>query len=55
RAKAVYLATASNWIFNFALIWAVPHGFKHIAWGTYCIFGTFNFAACVHIFFPFPQ
>ncbi|THU83050.1 general substrate transporter [Dendrothele bispora CBS 962.96] len=55
RGKAVSLATASNWIFNFALAWAVPPGFEHIAWKTYFIFGTFNFAACVHIFFMFPE
>ncbi|THV04260.1 hypothetical protein K435DRAFT_961995 [Dendrothele bispora CBS 962.96] len=54
RGKAVSLAIASNWIFNLALAWAVPPGFEHIAWRTYCIFGTYNFVACVHIFFPFP-
>ncbi|THV04225.1 hypothetical protein K435DRAFT_851044 [Dendrothele bispora CBS 962.96] len=45
RGKAVSLATASNWIFNFALAWAVPPGFEHITWRTYFIFGTFNFAS----------
>lgn len=55
RGKAVALATATNWIFNFALAWAVPPGFANIAWKTYYIFGTFNFAACIHFFFMFPE
>ncbi|KAK7451187.1 high affinity glucose transporter [Stygiomarasmius scandens] len=55
RGKAVSLATATNWLFNFALAWAVPPGFEHIAWKTYFIFGTFNFAACIHFFFMFPE
>ncbi|KAJ3733246.1 hypothetical protein DFJ43DRAFT_1153612 [Lentinula guzmanii] len=55
RGKAVSLATATNWIFNFALAWATPPGFANIAWKTYFVFGTFNFAACVHFFFMFPE
>ncbi|KAJ7591042.1 general substrate transporter [Mycena floridula] len=55
RGKAVSLATAANWIFNFALAWAVPPGFASIAWKTYFIFGTFNFAAFIHIFFMYPE
>jgi hypothetical protein len=42
-------------MFNTALAWAVPPGLANIAWKTYFIFGTFNFAACVHIFFMFPE
>ncbi|KAF8872956.1 general substrate transporter [Infundibulicybe gibba] len=55
RGKAVSLATATNWLFNFALAWAVPPGLSTIAWKTYFIFGTFNFAAFVHIFFMYPE
>ncbi|GBE84032.1 MFS glucose transporter mfs1 [Sparassis crispa] len=55
RAKAVSVATATNWVFNFALAWAVPPGLSSIAYKTYFIFGTFNFAACIHIFFCFPE
>ncbi|KAI0706643.1 general substrate transporter [Earliella scabrosa] len=55
RAKAVSLSTSANWIFNFALAWAVPPGLATIAWKTYFIFGTFNFAAFIHIFFMFPE
>ncbi|EIN05365.1 general substrate transporter [Punctularia strigosozonata HHB-11173 SS5] len=55
RSKAVSLATATNWAFNFALAWAVPPGLQNIAYKTYFIFGTFNFAAMIHIFFCFPE
>ncbi|KIM75299.1 hypothetical protein PILCRDRAFT_13714 [Piloderma croceum F 1598] len=55
RSKAVSLATAANWTFNFALAWAVPPGLSTIAWKTYFIFAAFNFAACIHIFFCFPE
>ncbi|CAL1712087.1 unnamed protein product [Somion occarium] len=55
RAKAVSVSTATNWLFNFALAWAVPPGLSTIAYKTYFIFGTFNFAACIHIFFCFPE
>ncbi|KII90865.1 hypothetical protein PLICRDRAFT_548831 [Plicaturopsis crispa FD-325 SS-3] len=55
RAKAVSLATAANWVFNFALAWAVPPGLANIAYKTYFIFATFNFAACIHIFFMYPE
>lgn len=55
RAKAVSLSTAANWLFNFALAWAVPPGLSSIAYKTYFIFGTFNFAAFIHILFCFPE
>ncbi|KAI5122870.1 hypothetical protein M0805_003322 [Coniferiporia weirii] len=55
RAKAVSLSTSANWLFNFALAWAVPPGLSTIAYKTYFIFGTFNFAAFIHVFFCFPE
>lgn len=55
RGKAVSLATASNWLFNTALAWAVPPGLANIAWKTYFIFAAFNFAACIHVFFMYPE
>ena len=55
RAKAVSISTAANWLFNFALAWAVPPGLSSIAYKTYFIFGTFNFAAFIHVFFMFPE
>jgi MFS family permease len=55
RAKAISLSTASNWFCNFALAWAVPPSLSKIAYKTYFIFGTFNVAAFIHIFFMFPE
>jgi MFS family permease len=55
RGKAVSIATATNWLFNFALAYAIPPGLNTIAWKTYFIFGSFNFAAFIHILFMFPE
>jgi len=55
RAKAVALSTASTWIFNFTLAWAVPPALATIAWKTYVVFGTLNLVAFIHIFFCFPE
>jgi hypothetical protein len=55
RAKAISLSTASNWLFNFALAWAVPPGLSNIAYKTYFIFGTFNVAAFIHVYLMYPE
>jgi sugar porter (SP) family MFS transporter len=55
RGKAVSLSTSFNWIFNFALAWAVPPGLSTIAYKTYFIFATFNFATFIHVFFMYPE
>jgi len=55
RAKAIALSTASNWLFNFGLAWAVPPCLSSIAYKTYFIFGAFNLAAFIHVFFMFPE
>lgn len=49
RAKAVSLATASNWIWNCALAFAVPPLLQKINWKMYMIFGTFNGLALIHV------
>ncbi|KZT38111.1 general substrate transporter [Sistotremastrum suecicum HHB10207 ss-3] len=55
RAKAVSLATATNWVFNFALAWAVPPALASIGPKTYYIFGAFNAAGLIHVLFMFPE
>ncbi|KAH0605611.1 uncharacterized protein H6S33_004833 [Morchella sextelata] len=55
RAKGVGLATAANWIFNFALAYFVPPAFKNIQWRTYIMFGVFCFCGVAHSFFMFPE
>ena len=49
------LRQASNWAFNTALAFAVPPGLNTIAWKTYFIFGSFNFAAFLHVYFMYPE
>lgn len=50
RAKAVSLATATNWTWNMALAFAVPPLLWSINWKMYMIFGTFNGLALIHMF-----
>ena len=49
RAKAVSLATASNWAWNCALAFAVPTLFEEINWKMYIVFAVFNLCAFVHM------
>lgn len=55
RAKAVSLATASNWTWNCALAFAVPPLLWSINWKMYMIFAAFNGAAFVHMFLTAPE
>jgi MFS family permease len=55
RAKAVSLATASNWTWNCILAFAVPPLLWSINWKMYMIFGTFNALAFVHMFLTAPE
>lgn len=55
RAKAVSLATASNWTWNCALAFAVPPLLWEINWKMYMIFATFNGLALVHMFLTAPE
>ena len=55
RAKAVSLATASNWTWNCALAFAVPPLLWTISWKMYIVFAAFNGAAFVHMFLTAPE
>ncbi|UPX14444.1 high affinity glucose transporter [Ascochyta rabiei] len=55
RAKAVSLATASNWTWNCILAFAVPPLLWSINWKMYMIFGTFNGLALIHMFLAAPE
>lgn len=55
RAKAVSLATASNWAWNCALAFAVPPLLWSINWKMYMIFATFNGLALIHMFLTAPE
>ncbi|KAL1968419.1 hypothetical protein VTN77DRAFT_1948 [Rasamsonia byssochlamydoides] len=55
RGKGVALATSGNWAFNTALGLFTPVSFSNIRWKTYLIFGVFNTAMFLHVFFLFPE
>ncbi|TVY35197.1 MFS glucose transporter [Lachnellula subtilissima] len=55
RAKAVSLATASNWFWNCVLAFAVPPLLWNINWKMYMIFATFNGCAFIHMFLTAPE
>ncbi|KAK9257521.1 hypothetical protein V1519DRAFT_494505 [Lipomyces tetrasporus] len=47
-AKSVVLATATNWVTNFALGFAVPPLLRSLKWGIFFLFGVFNLAAFIN-------
>ncbi|KAI1106535.1 general substrate transporter [Jackrogersella minutella] len=49
RATAVSISTASNWLWNMILAFAVPPLLWNISWRMYMIFAAFNCAAFIHI------
>ncbi|MCJ1292605.1 MFS sugar transporter [Xylographa carneopallida] len=55
RAKAVSLATASNWGWNCALAFAVPPLLWNINWRLYMLFASFNGLAFIHMFLTAPE
>jgi MFS family permease len=55
RAKAVSLATASNWFWNCVLAFAVPPLLWNINWKMYMIFAAFNGLAFIHMFLAAPE
>ncbi|OAV91415.1 hypothetical protein PTTG_05679 [Puccinia triticina 1-1 BBBD Race 1] len=54
RGKGTALATACNWIINFAVVQVFPPAVNKIGWKTYLIFMCFNFsfAPIMYIFYP---
>ncbi|KAL4771972.1 general substrate transporter [Aspergillus nidulans var. acristatus] len=55
RAKAVSLATASNWTWNCLLALFVPPLLWSINWKMYMIFAAFNTVAALHMFLTAPE
>ncbi|KAK9428835.1 general substrate transporter [Lipomyces doorenjongii] len=55
RAKAVSIATATNWAANFALGLAVPPLLRAIRWRMFFIFGSFNLVAFIHVWIAAPE
>jgi MFS family permease len=55
RAKAVSISTATNWLTNTILAFAVPPLLNSISWRMYLIFGTFNAVAFIHMYLSLPE
>ncbi|RUP44821.1 general substrate transporter [Jimgerdemannia flammicorona] len=55
RAKAVSLSTASNWFFNWLLNFFVPNLMEDLGYGLYVLFGAFNLAMSIHVYFQYPE
>lgn len=55
RSKGVSMATSGNWAFNMALGLFTPPAFTSITWQTYILFGVFNAAMFINVFFMFPE
>ncbi|KAJ5280689.1 Hexose transporter [Penicillium angulare] len=55
RSKGVSMATSGNWAFNTALGLFTPSAFANITWKTYILFGVFNAAMFIHVYFIFPE
>lgn len=55
RQRGAAVATAANWLFNFAIAMFTPSSFKNITWKTYIIYAVFCACMFVHVFFFFPE
>ena len=55
RATGMGVAAFGNWIFNFAIGFFIPPGFRNITWKMFIVFGTLCFGAAVQSFFTYPE
>jgi MFS family permease len=55
RATGMGISAVGNWIFNFALGFFIPPGFRNISWKMFIIFGILCFAAAAQAFFSYPE
>ena len=49
------VAVFGNWIFNFAIGFFIPPGFRNITWKMFIVFGTLCFGAAIQSFFTYPE
>ncbi|CAK7224527.1 hypothetical protein SCUCBS95973_005547 [Sporothrix curviconia] len=55
RAAVAGLATATNWLFSFAVAEITPVAFASIGWKYYLVYGCIDAVAIVAIFFLYPE
>jgi len=49
------LASIGNWLFNFAIGFFIPPGFKSISWKIFIIFGVLCIGAAAQAWFSYPE
>jgi len=55
RATGMGIAAVGNWLFNFALGFFIPPGFRNITWKMFIVFGTLCIGAAIQTFFTYPE
>lgn len=55
RGPANAIATAASWLSSFVVVICTPAMFTNITWGTYIVFGCFNFLWIPIIYFLYPE
>lgn len=51
RSYGVGMAAATQWLFSFAVTYMTPSAINHIGWRIFLMFGIFNLANAVFVFF----
>jgi len=55
RAYGMALASIGNWLFNFAIGFFIPPGFKSISWKIFIIFGVLCLGAAAQAWYSYPE
>ncbi|CAI6091874.1 unnamed protein product [Clonostachys chloroleuca] len=51
REAGIAIGTSTQWLFNCVLSLATPYAVKNLGWKTFLMFGIFNYALVVFVFF----
>ena len=55
RATGMGVAAVGNWLFNFALGFFIPPGFRNITYNMFVVFGVLCVAAAAQAFVSYPE
>lgn len=55
RAYGMAFASIGNWLFNFAIGFFIPVGFKNISWKIFIIFGILCLGAAAQAYVSYPE
>lgn len=51
REAGIAIGTSTQWLFNCVFSLATPYAVKNLGWKTFLMFGIFNYALVVFVFF----